>query len=189
MEDYVIMKKFISRQDLVDTYSFQNGKSDEIGSVWFMTPLQVQLKKFVNGLGRILYYKTIARDLETTPYDERFEKPENQKPFMYEMVTDYVLFIDSTHSANCDCSECESKDQQFIKLDGFDECYLGVGESYGENPALIYDYDQIIEKLQQDGMSNEEAKEYYDFNIIGAYIGEKMPIFLNRIPLEDLSDA
>lgn len=190
MEDYIIMKKFHSREHLADTYYFSNGKSDEVGSVWFMTPLQVQLKRFVNGLGRITYYKTISRDLETTPYDERFEKPENQKPFLYEMVTDYVLFIDSTHNVDCDCNQCEEKDRaQLLKVDGFDDCYLGVGDSYGEHPALVYDYNKIIKKLQQDGMSQEEAEEYYDFNIIGSYIGEKMPIFLNSIPLEDLGET
>jgi hypothetical protein len=187
MEDYVIMKKFPSRQDVVDTYSFENGKSEVVGSVWFMTPLQVQLKKFRNGLGRIIYYKTAARDLETHPYDERFEKPENQKPFMYEMITDYVLFIDSVHNVNCDCEKCqETETSQLLKLDGFDECYLGIGDSYGEHPALVYDQNKIIEQLKQDGMSEEEAEEYYEYNILGSYLGEKMPIFLNRIPLNDL---
>ena len=172
----------------MDTYSFTNGKSDTIGSVWFMTPLQSQLKKFKNGFGRIMYYKTIARDLETAPYDERFEKPENQKPIMYEMVTDYVLFYDLNHSADCDCEKCqETGGSQLLKLDGFDDCYLGVGESYGEQPALIYDQQKIIEQLKKDGMSDEEAQEYYEFNILGSYLGEKMPIFLNRIPLDDLS--
>ena len=182
------MKKFHSRQDLVDAYSFPNGKSEQVGSVWFLSPLQVQLKKFINGLGRIIYYKTIDRDLETTPYDERFEKPENQKPIMYEMVTDYVLFIDSIHNVNCDCSQCESNDKSsLLKLDGFDDCYLGVGESYGEQPALIYDKQKIIEQLKQSEMSEEEAIEYYEFNILGSYLGEKMPVFLDRIPLDDLS--
>jgi hypothetical protein len=61
-----------------------------------------------------------------------------------------------------------------------------VGESYGEQPALIYDRAKIIERLKQDGMSEEEAEEYFEFNILGSYVGEKMPIFLNRIPLDDL---
>lgn len=186
MEEIKI-KKFLSRQDIVDTYPFANGRNDEIDTCWFMTPLEHQLSNFNNGLGRIVYYKTIKRDLETTPYVEEFESLENRKEIMYEMITDYVLYIDTTHSEECDCGSCEPKDRAtLLKLDGFDDCYLGVGESYAENPALIYDYEKIIEQLKQDGMSDEEAQEYYDFNILGSYVGEKMPIFLSRIPLDDL---
>lgn len=184
------LKKFLSRQDLVDSYSFRNGRSDEIGTYWFMTSLEHQISNFNRGLGRISYYKTVKRDLETTPYVEHLESPENRKEIMYEMITDYVLLLDFIHQENCDCGSCEPKDRAaLLKLDGFDDCYLGVGESYGENPALIYDYEKIIKKLKQDGMSDEESQEYYDFNILGSYIGEKMPIFLNRIPLEDFSET
>jgi hypothetical protein len=190
MSDSLELKKFHSRQDIVTAYSFPNGRNDEIGTCWFMLPLEHQLSNFNRGLGRISYYKTIKRDLETTPYVEKFESPENRKEIMYEMITDYILLLDFVHPEDCDCGTCEPKDRAaLLKLDGFDDCYLGVGESYAENPALIYDYEKIIEKLKQDGMSDEEAREYYEFNILGSYIGEKMPIFLNRIPLDDLGDS
>jgi hypothetical protein len=184
------MKKFLSREDIVSTYLFSNGRNDVIDACWFMIPLEHQLSNFNRGLGRITYYKTIKRDLETTPYVEEFESPENRKEIMYEMITDYVLCLEFVHPEDCECGTCEPKDRAgLLKLDGFDDCYLGVGESYGDNPALIYDYGKIIEQLKQDGMSDEEAKEYYDFNILGSYIGEKMPIFLNRIPLDDLGET
>lgn len=187
MEEPIIIKKFLSRQDLVSTYSFPTGRKDEIGTYWFMSPLENQISNFKNGLGRITYYKTEKRDLEKHPYEERFESPENRKPIMYQMITDYVLCLNFVHPEDCECGTCEPKDRAgLLKLDGFDDCYLGVGESYGEQPALIYDYAKIIERLKQDGMSEEEAQEYFEFNILGSYFGEKMPIFLNRIPLDDL---
>ena len=188
MSDSLELKKFNSRQDIIAAYSFSNGRNDEIDTCWFMTPLEHQLSNFNRGLGRIAYYKTVERDLETTPYVEEFESLENQKPIMYEMITDYILLLDFVHPEDCDCGSCEPKDRAgLIKLDGFDNCYMGVGESYAEQPALIYDYQKIIEQLQQqDGMSQEEAEEYYEYNILGSYLGEKMPIFLNRIPLDDL---
>lgn len=187
MSETLELKKFLSRQDLVNAYPFTTGRKDEIGVCWFMTPLEHQISNFNRGLGRILYYKTVERDLETTPYVEEFENPENRKPVMYEMITDYVLCLDFVHPEDCECGTCEPKDRAgLLKLDGFDDCYLGVGESYGEQPALIYDYEKIMDKLKQDGMSEEEAVEYYDFNILGSYVGEKMPVFLSRIPLDDL---
>ena len=190
MSDSLELKKFLNRQDLVAAYSFPVGRNDDIGTCWFMISLENQLSNFNRGLGRIAYYKTVERNLETTPYVEEFESPENQKPIMYEMITDYILLLDFVHPEDCECGSCEPKDRAgLIKLDGFDNCYMGVGESYAEQPALIYDYQQIIEQLQQDGMSQEEAEEYYEYNILGSYFGEKMPIFLNRIPLDDLGIA
>ena len=184
------LKKFNSRQDVIAAYSFPNGCNDEIGTCWFMLPLENQLSKFNQGLGRITYFKTIKRDLETTPYVEEFEPPENRKPIMHEMITDYVLYTDYIHPEDCDCGSCEPKDRaSLIKLDGFEDCYLGIGESYGDHPALIYDHEKIIKQLEQDGMSEEEAQEYFEYNILGSYLGEKMPIFLNRIPLDDLSST
>jgi hypothetical protein len=35
----------------------------------------------------------------------------------------------------------------------------------------------IIKKLSEE-MSEEEALEYYDYNILGGYFGEQNPIFL-----------
>jgi hypothetical protein len=183
------LKKFHSRQDFVNNYNFPNGKRDEIGSCWFFLPLSAQLKKFNNGLGKVIYFKTKERDLETTPYIPELESAANQIPVMYEMITDYILIDEYVHEPDCDCGCSEESRAQLLKLDGFDDCYLGLGESYGSSPALIYDESKIIEKLKQDGMDDEEAQEYFDFNILGSYLGEKMPIFLKRIPLEDLGDS
>jgi hypothetical protein len=178
--------KSLSRQDIVANYPFTTKRSDEIGSCFFMIPLERQLSEFVRGLGRITYFKTIKRDLETTPFVEEFESLENRKDVMYQMVTDYVLIKEFLHKEDCECGTCTPETRVgLIKLDGFEDCYLGVAESYADHPALVYDYEQIINKLKQD-MSEEEALEYYEFNILGSYIGEKMPLFLNKIPLEDL---
>lgn len=42
----------------------------------------------------------------------------------------------------------------------------------------LYDASRIAAKLETD-MSYEEAVEYFDFNIQGAYLGEKTPIFIS----------
>jgi len=39
--------------------------------------------------------------------------------------------------------------------------------------------------VEQDGMTEEEAIEFIDFNIVGAYVGESTPIIMWPI-LEDL---
>jgi len=65
-------------------------------------------------------------------------------------------------------------------LDGFDECVVGVSESFGEEPRLIYSKKQIITKLMLD-MDRESAIEYYYYNIVGGYFGTQNPIFIQDI--------
>jgi hypothetical protein len=65
-----------------------------------------------------------------------------------------------------------------LLADGFDEALIGYTEDSGEIKA-VYDYDKIIEILiQRDDMEAEDAREYADFNIKGAYVGPKTPIFM-----------
>ena len=63
-------------------------------------------------------------------------------------------------------------------LDGFDDCIVGAVERFGMNPVLLYDTDKILEKLtSEDEMSFDEATEYFDFNILGAWMGDGTPCF------------
>ena len=44
---------------------------------------------------------------------------------------------------------------------------------------LVYSSNKIIRAfMDEDGMSEEEAIEYFDFNIEGAYVGEYTPIYM-----------
>jgi hypothetical protein len=64
-----------------------------------------------------------------------------------------------------------------IILDNFDDCIIGISEQFGEGNRIVYSKDIIIKKLCEE-MSEEEALEYYDYNILGGYFGEQNPIFL-----------
>lgn len=69
-----------------------------------------------------------------------------------------------------------------LKAEGFDNAIVGV-DYYEER--LVYDADRCIEILQEDGMSYEEALEYFDFNVVQAYVGPNTPIFINQNFSED----
>jgi hypothetical protein len=62
--------------------------------------------------------------------------------------------------------------------DGFDKAIIGVEERAG---VVAYDIDKIIEILSRD-MTEDEAVEYFEFNILGAYVGEKTPIYIKKSP-------
>jgi hypothetical protein len=44
-------------------------------------------------------------------------------------------------------------------------------------PVAVYDYAKCIDILAE-SMDYEEALEYFEYNVIGAYVGEQTPIFL-----------
>jgi hypothetical protein len=70
-------------------------------------------------------------------------------------------------------------DDEIIKWDGFDECVLGIGSRCGMQDILVYSKKKIAYKLRdRDNMTVEEAIEYIDYNIAGAYVGEITPILL-----------
>ena len=68
-----------------------------------------------------------------------------------------------------------------LTLDGFDEAVLGVVERAGLL-AVCYNRNKIINILMRD-MNYEEAMEYYEFNILGSYMGEHTPVYLDYMPL------
>ena len=67
------------------------------------------------------------------------------------------------------------EDEEFLKADGFDDAVIGVDES---TLRLIYSTTKCVEILiERDDMGFDEALEYFDFNVRGAYMGEKTPIW------------
>lgn len=67
---------------------------------------------------------------------------------------------------------------EILKADGFDDCVLGYDYNWEGNIRLIYSVDKMLKKLvRKDKMDMDEAIEYFEFNIRGAYVGEKTPIW------------
>ena len=69
-----------------------------------------------------------------------------------------------------------------LKADGFDEAIIGVTyDMVVQEERLIYSVDKCVEILvKRDEMTLEEAIEYMDFNVLGAYIGKDQPVFLSE---------
>jgi len=64
--------------------------------------------------------------------------------------------------------------------DGFDEAIVGSITSYGRGETVLYSTQKIIEvMMERDGMTAEDAMEFFNFNILGSYNGDGMPAFLN----------
>ena len=59
--------------------------------------------------------------------------------------------------------------------DGFDAAIVG----YTFQGKLVYEVHKMIKILMtRDKMSEEEAHEYIDYNVLGAYMGEMTPVYI-----------
>jgi len=72
-------------------------------------------------------------------------------------------------------------DVELLQADGLDDAIIGVVfDIMNAVPRIAYSTTKCLEILmRRDGMSEEEALEYFDFNIHGAYMGEKTPIWVD----------
>jgi hypothetical protein len=60
--------------------------------------------------------------------------------------------------------------------DGLDDAIIG----YDAMGTVVYDYDKCTRIfVERDGMTNEEAFEFMEFNVVGSYVGDFTPVFVN----------
>lgn len=64
-------------------------------------------------------------------------------------------------------------DEEFLIAEGLDRAIIGVDES---SMRLIYSVMKCIGVFAED-MSLDDAIEYFEYNVRGAYVGEKTPIW------------
>jgi len=71
-------------------------------------------------------------------------------------------------------------DESLLKADGFDDALLGAAELKPSGViVLVYSKSLAIHILmKRDSMDYDEALEYYEFNVVGAYVGIKTPIWV-----------
>jgi hypothetical protein len=63
-----------------------------------------------------------------------------------------------------------------LKADGFDGAVIGTCYNTGR---IVYSIERMLAILvERDGMSMEDAMDYFSFNIAGAYVGEMTPMYV-----------
>ena len=68
-----------------------------------------------------------------------------------------------------------------LKIDGHDDAILGpacIWRGSSRVDVLVYDAELIRKNLMRDGMTSEDAREFIEFNIEGAYVGEDTPVLV-----------
>jgi len=63
----------------------------------------------------------------------------------------------------------------------YDAAIIGLARRFGIEPVVAYSVDKILEILvERDGMTLDDAREHFEYNIIGAWVGEGTPIFVEE---------
>jgi len=107
---------------------------------------------------------------------------EMKKGSKYPMEAPFILQDEKNFVA-----EVAENNPDMVRLEPhekFDKAIIGVVERINLY-VLCYDMAQILLILQEE-MSDEEALEYFDFNILGSWMGDHTPVYLKKRPTSAL---
>ena len=71
--------------------------------------------------------------------------------------------------------------------DEYEDAIIGVAHRFGAEPIVAYDYvkvlDLLAERFKEAGSEDPhmDAVEWFDFNIINSWVGDKTPIFIQTL--------
>lgn len=66
-----------------------------------------------------------------------------------------------------------------LLADGFEQALVGYTANYHHPHVAVYSAKRCIAILvSRDGMTEDEAEEFFSLNTLGAYVGENGPLFV-----------
>jgi len=67
----------------------------------------------------------------------------------------------------------------FLSETEYDVAIIGVCEQFGSVLKIAYNGDKVLKILMKySKMTFEDAYEYFNFNMVGAYMGENTPVYI-----------
>jgi hypothetical protein len=69
---------------------------------------------------------------------------------------------------------------EYVRLEPrehFDPCIVGVVQRFSDT-VLLYSKRAVLASFVAQGMTEEEAQEYFDYNTVGGWFGDGTPVFL-----------
>ena len=76
-------------------------------------------------------------------------------------------------------------EEESLTADGFDKALVGC--TYEANVVAVYDIGLMVTILMDEGLDWMDAMEYLEYNVFGAYVGEKTPKYM-RFVKEEVHD-
>lgn len=76
-------------------------------------------------------------------------------------------------------AEIWDQDLLFMSEPEYDDAIIGVMERAGGSPVIAYDTQKILDILER-SMPMEDAQEFFEYNILGAYMGDRTPVYITQ---------
>lgn len=71
------------------------------------------------------------------------------------------------------------EDEEMIVYPDLIDAFIGLSWQFSNGPLATYDRDKVLEIfMDRDGMSEDEAREYFEFNTQSLWVGERTPVFV-----------
>ena len=82
-----------------------------------------------------------------------------------------------------------SEKMPILLADGFEKAFIGLGRQ-GPHRLAVYDYNKCVRILmKREDWSEEDALEWMEFNVVGAWVGEQTPIFVEtNVTIDELDE-
>ena len=72
----------------------------------------------------------------------------------------------------------QEENPDYLMADGFDDAIVGTAERFGMHRVVLYDTTKCIDILmKRDKMTEEEAIDFFYYNVLGSWMGEYTPCF------------
>lgn len=76
-----------------------------------------------------------------------------------------------------------------LLADGFEGAFIGISHRFGfDVPVATYDRETCIEILMRDDLTREEADEFFEYNVIGSWVGDETPVFVETMSLAEATE-
>jgi len=76
----------------------------------------------------------------------------------------------------------EMCDEQLWFADGYDDAIIGL--DMGSGCKVVYDYEECIQCLIDEGLEPQDAYDHFHYNTLGSYIGDETPIYIHYLKEE-----
>ena len=74
------------------------------------------------------------------------------------------------------------EEEELLLADGLEGACIGIARQFNR-PMVAYDRGACIRILMAQGMTHDDAEEYFEFNTQGAWVGDKTPVFIELLHL------
>jgi len=93
------------------------------------------------------------------------------------------IILDKDMDIEKTVEQCLDYEEEIVLADGFEEAFMGIARQFGK-PFAVYNFEKCIEILSRE-MTEDDALEYFYYNVEGAWVGKNTPAFMSWADPDD----